>query len=67
MLARIRTEPAILSALVAAVIALVTAFGLDLTAEQVASIMAVTVAVLALFVRSAVTPTASLPPAPDAG
>ena len=55
---RVRREPALVSGLVTAVVALAVAFGLDLTEEQVGAIMAVTAAVLALVVRQKVTPTA---------
>lgn len=57
---RIKAEPVMVSALVAALIALVTAFGLDLTVDQVAGIMGVILPVMALFVRGQVTPTSSL-------
>ena len=53
---RIRNEPALLSGLIVALLSLLAAFGLDLTAEQTAAITAVTGAGLALFVRSRVTP-----------
>jgi hypothetical protein len=56
MLDRIRTEPALVAAVVQAVLGLVVAFGLDLTGEQTAGILAVTTAVLALVVRRNVTP-----------
>lgn len=56
MIDRIRTEPALVAGLVQAVLALLIAFGLDLTADQVATILAVTAAILALVVRSQVTP-----------
>ena len=52
----IRTEPALIAGAVEAVVALAVAFGLDWTAEQVATVIAVTSALLALFVRSQVTP-----------
>jgi hypothetical protein len=57
MLDRIKSEPAVVAGIVQAVLALVVAFGLDLTTEQVAAILGVTAAVLALVVRSQVTPT----------
>ena len=57
---RLSTEPAVIAGIVQAVLALVVAFGLELTQEQVGSILAVTAAVLALFVRSQVTPTSKL-------
>ncbi len=53
---RIIREPALISGLVQAVLALIVAFGLDLTSEQTATILAVTAAVLALLTRSLVTP-----------
>ena len=46
-----------MSGLVTALIALGTAFGLDLSSEQVGAIMAFVGAVLAFAVRSQVTPT----------
>lgn len=52
----LQREPALISGLVAAVIALVTAFGFEMTGEQVGSIMAATYAVLSVIVRSKVTP-----------
>lgn len=55
---RIKKEPALVSGLVAAVIALGVSFGLDLSEEQIGAIMAVTAAVLALVVRSQVSPKA---------
>ena len=57
MLDRVRREPALVSGLVAAVIALVVSFGLELSPEQIGSIMAVVAALLAFVVRSQVTPT----------
>jgi len=56
MLARIRTEPALVSGLIAAVLALGISFGLPVSAEQVGFIMAVVSALLAVVVRSQVTP-----------
>jgi hypothetical protein len=53
---RIKAEPALVAGLVQAVLTLVVAFGLDLSTEQVAAILTVTGAVLALVVRSQVTP-----------
>lgn len=54
---RVRREPALVSGLVTAVLALAVSFGLDLTEEQVGSILAVVAAVMALVVRQQVTPT----------
>ena len=56
MLDRLKREPALISGLVAAAIALVTAFGLELSNEQVGVTMAVTAAVLAIVTRQSVTP-----------
>ena len=53
---RIRNEPALVIGLVQATLALVIAFGLELSEEQVGAVLAVTAAVLALVVRSQVTP-----------
>ena len=53
---RIRTEPVLVTGLLEAVLVLALAFGLDLTTEQVAAIMAVAVAVLSLVARSKVSP-----------
>lgn len=54
-------EPATILAAVQACIALAVGFGLDLTAEQTALILAALAAVLGLVTRSQVTPTAKLP------
>lgn len=53
---RIRREPALVVGFVAAMIALGTAFGLELTNEQTGAISAFVVAVLAFVTRSQVTP-----------
>lgn len=53
---RIRREPALVTGLVSAVVALVTSFGLHLTDEQVGAITAVTIAIMAIVTRSQVTP-----------
>jgi len=54
---RIRREPALVSGLVTAVLALVVAFGVDLSQEQTGAILAVVAAVMALVTRAQVTPT----------
>lgn len=59
ILDRVRSEPALVSGLVAALIALGTAFGLNLSPEQQGAIMAVVAAVLAVAVRANVTPVQS--------
>lgn len=53
-------EPAMILAAVQAVIALVTAFGLDLSGEQIGAIMAVSAAVLGVVTRQSVTPNVSV-------
>lgn len=58
MLTRIKAEPALVAGFVQAVLALVVAFGLDLSPEQIGAILAVTAAGLALFTRSRVSPVA---------
>jgi len=56
---RIKKEPALVAGVVQAVLGLLLAFGVELTTEQTGAILAITAAVLALFVRSQVTPTVS--------
>lgn len=53
-------EPALILAAVQAALALAVGFGLEVTAEQVALILAFTAAVLGLITRQQVTPTAKL-------
>lgn len=53
----IRNEPALIAGLVQAVLACAVAFGLPLSDVQQGTILALSAAVLALFVRSRVTPT----------
>jgi hypothetical protein len=60
MIDRIKDEPALLAALVQAIVVLVIAFGVDLTTDQSAAIMGVTIAVTALLVRRVVTPNRKL-------
>lgn len=57
ILDRIRQEPALVTGAVAAIIALLVAFGLDLSGEQTGAIMALVTAALAFVTRSQVTPT----------
>jgi hypothetical protein len=52
----VNREPVAIVAAVEAVLAVAIAFGLDVTAEQLGLIVAALTAVLALFVRSRVTP-----------
>lgn len=56
LLNRVRREPVLVTALVQAVLGLLLAFGLDMTNEQVGSIMALTAALLAFVARRRVTP-----------
>lgn len=56
MLEQIKREPALIYGLVSAVIALILAFGVDLSNEQVGTIMAVVVAIMAIITRASVTP-----------
>ena len=49
-------EPAVIIGLVQTVLALVVSFGLDLSTDQVGSIMALSAAVLAFVTRSQVVP-----------
>ena len=49
-------EPAMVLALVQAVIALVVAFGLNLAPDQIGAILAVTAVILGLITRSKVSP-----------
>ena len=57
LIERFRTEPALVTGVVSAAIALGTAFGLNLSADQVGAIMAFVVAAMAIVVRQQVTPT----------
>jgi hypothetical protein len=54
-------EPVLILGLIRAVVVLVTAFGLGLSAEQVASIYLVAEAVLSLVIRQRVTPVSEEP------
>lgn len=56
ILDRVRNEPVLVTGLLTAVLALLAAFGLSLSDEQVGAILAVTASVLAFVVRSKVTP-----------
>ncbi len=58
---KFRHEPALIVAAVEAAIGLAVAFGVPVSAEQVAAIMAVVLAVGAFAVRARVTPIAGLP------
>ena len=65
----IKNEPALISGLVSAIIALAISFGAGLSDEQVGSIMAVVTIGLAIAVRAVVTPTNKIdtPVQPPAG
>jgi uncharacterized membrane protein (UPF0136 family) len=54
---KIKSEPALVAGIVQAVVALAVAFGLPLTDAQQGTILALSAAILALFVRQRVTPT----------
>lgn len=56
ILDRIRREPALVTGAVGAVLALVVAFGFELSGEQTGAIMALTTAVLGFVTRAKVTP-----------
>lgn len=51
-----RTEPAIIISLVAAVLGLAASFGLSLTADQTAAVMALVTILAGLVTRTKVTP-----------
>lgn len=53
-------EPAMIVALVQAVIVLAVSFGLQLTTEQTAAILAITAVVLGLITRTQVSPSSSV-------
>jgi hypothetical protein len=57
----IKNEPALIVGLVQAVIALVLAFGVSLSEEQVGSILAITSVILAIVTRMLVTPNDKVP------
>lgn len=54
---RLRSEPALVAGVLQALLALLLAFGVPLTDEQVGAILALSAAVLAVVVRQRVTPT----------
>ncbi len=53
----LKSEPAAIAGAIEAILALVIAFGIKLSVDQVGAIMAVVTAVLAVLVRQSVTPT----------
>lgn len=54
---KLNTEPVVIVGALEAVLALAIGFGLDITAEQMSLVLAAVTAVMAVFVRSRVTPT----------
>ena len=58
---RVKSEPVMALSFVMACVALGTAFGLELSAEQVAAIQAAVACFLGLLVRRVVTPTKDIP------
>ena len=56
ILDRIRNEPALVAGVLQALLALLLAFGVPLSDEQVGAIVALSAAVLAVVVRQRVTP-----------
>jgi len=61
----LRNEPVLIQSLVQVILGLFLAFGVDLSNEQVGSIMAVTSVVLAILVRMFVTPVGPTQPTGD--
>lgn len=57
----IQAEPVTVQALVQSAIALGSAFGLHLSAEQIAAVLAFSAMVLSVLTRQVVTPNAKLP------
>jgi hypothetical protein len=64
MLNLIKQEPVAFQAVIQALIALGTSFGLNLSAGQVGAIVTCTAAILAFFTRQAVTPASNPKSAP---
>lgn len=62
----IKNEPVLVQSLVQAILGAFLAFGVDLSHEQVGSIMAVTAVILAIIARLFVTPTNKLDGTPVA-
>ena len=56
MIAFLKREPAVVLGAIEAAIALTTSFGVQLSAEQVGSILALSAAALSLLLRQVVTP-----------
>jgi hypothetical protein len=56
LLLKLKDEPVLVSSFVAAVVSLLVAFGVDISADQKAAVIGCVGAALALFTRSQVTP-----------
>ena len=56
LFAKIKNEPVLVSTLVGAVVSLLVAFGVDISADQKTAVIGCVAAALALFARSQVTP-----------
>ena len=63
MFARLKSEPAVVIAFIAASLGLAVAFGFEMSVEKQASIMALVTVVLGFVTRSQVSPVASEPAA----
>jgi hypothetical protein len=59
--ALIRREPAIVAGVISAIIAVIAAFGLDVSAEATAAILGLAAVIVAIIVRSQVVPAAAVP------
>lgn len=57
---KLNTEPVALAGAVRAILAVLVAYGLDLSAEQVATVVVAVEVVTALFVRRRVVPTSTI-------
>lgn len=60
LLEKIRNEPVLVTGFIQAVLGLLLAFGVDLSTEQVGSVLALSAAMLAFIARGKVTPTRTL-------
>jgi hypothetical protein len=60
----VKNEPVLIQSLVQAILGLFLAFGVDLSNEQVGSIMACTAVILAVLARVFVTPNSKVPDPP---
>jgi hypothetical protein len=58
----VKNEPVLIQGLVQAALALVLSFGVDISDEQIGSIMAITAVILAIIARLFVTPNDQVPP-----